>query len=593
MSDVGLQTVNQLGASRQAAVIATQVVPMVNSNVPIVRSYREAMGRYLDEPPTPQSLAGYLAARYTHEVLLGLDAAPTRSSVLAALQKRGSLDLGGFRIDLEGKRRSGTFVTQSMISTDGRLVGKPDHASELVWRGCYAPARYPYLTQRQCKPEIASPPWTWAPTASAWKLGVSTTVNFDAPNTSKRPCARAAVWTKTATSPPAMQAGWECLARFGERLAGFKPSEVKAVATQTLREARNRDAFLERANEVLGFPIDVISGREEARLIYQGVAHMLPASDERRLVIDIGGRSTELILGPGLTPKVMESFRVGSIAWSTRYFADGVFSKRSFEMAEIAATAVLDEALDAYHPDRWNTAYGSAGTVGAISDVLVAAGWPAGSITQDGLDWLLERLIAAQSADKLRMPGMREDRKAIIGGGVSVMRAVFNLLGITQLHQAAGGLRHGLICDLLGSIPPTRRLARQQCAAPGPQVQCGRRARRTCGQGGHRTVDPSAGQTPAWAHPTRHACCASWAGRPTCTKSAATSRHSDYHKHGAYILDNADAMGFSLSEMHRLSLLVLGHRGKLRKLEAELTDHGLAAATDGAAPGRDLVPRPP
>lgn len=123
MSDVNLQTLTQLGANRQAAVIATQVVPMVNSNAPIVRSYREAMGRYLDEPPTPQSLAGYLAARYTYEVLQGLDAAPTRTNVLAALQRRGSIDLGGFRIDLEGKRSTGSFVTQSMISTDGRLVG--------------------------------------------------------------------------------------------------------------------------------------------------------------------------------------------------------------------------------------------------------------------------------------------------------------------------------------------------------------------------------------------------------------------------------------------------------------------------------------
>ena len=148
----------------------------------------------------------------------------------------------------------------------------------------------------------------------------------------------------------AMQNGWDCLARFGERLAGFAPEQVRAVATQTLREARNRDAFLERANTVLGFPIDVISGREEARLIYQGVAHTLAPSDERRMVIDIGGRSTELILGQGFKPRVMESFRVGSIAWSTRYFPDGQFSRRAFEIAEIAAKAVLDEALDAYHP---------------------------------------------------------------------------------------------------------------------------------------------------------------------------------------------------------------------------------------------------
>lgn len=123
MSDVNLQTLTQLGANRQAAVIATQVVPMVNSNIPIVRSYREAMGRYLDEPPTPQSLAGYLAARYTFEMLQNADSSPTRAGVLAALQKRGSIDLGGFRIDLDGKRRTGSFVTQSMISTDGRLLG--------------------------------------------------------------------------------------------------------------------------------------------------------------------------------------------------------------------------------------------------------------------------------------------------------------------------------------------------------------------------------------------------------------------------------------------------------------------------------------
>ena len=123
MSDVNLQTLAQLGTNRQVAVIATQVVPMVNSNLPVVRSYREAMGRYLDEPPTPQSLAGYLAARYTYEMLSSLDAAPTRASVLSAMQKRGSLDLGGFRIDLDGKRSTGSFVTQSMISTDGRLVG--------------------------------------------------------------------------------------------------------------------------------------------------------------------------------------------------------------------------------------------------------------------------------------------------------------------------------------------------------------------------------------------------------------------------------------------------------------------------------------
>jgi exopolyphosphatase/guanosine-5'-triphosphate,3'-diphosphate pyrophosphatase len=371
-------------------------------------------------------------------------------------------------------------------------------------------------------------------------------------------------------TPAAMQAGWDCLARFGERLAGFKPTEVRAVATQTLREARNRNEFLQRANQVLGFPIDVISGREEARLIYQGVAQMLPASDERRLVIDIGGRSTELILGQGRTPSVMESFRVGSIAWSKRYFPDGQFTRKAFEIAEVAATAVMDEAFDAYHPDHWDTAYGSAGTVGAIGDVLVASGWPGGHITKEGLDWLLDRLVAAQSADRMRLPGMREDRKAIIGGGVSVMRAVFSLLGIASMEMASGGLRHGLICDLLGNTDDTgdlrlnsvNRLAHKF----GVDTVHGQRVGKVAGSlfeqltnQGKKSADQSHERLVRKLH---------WAAE--LHEIGSHISHSDYHKHGAYILDNADAMGFSLSEMHRLSLLVLGHRGKLRKVEADL-----------------------
>ena len=228
----------------------------------------------------------------------------------------------------------------------------------------------------------------------------------------------------------AMQRGWDCLARFGERLAGFKKSQVRAVATQTLREARNREEFLARAHKILGFPIDVIPGREEARLIYQGVAHMLPQSDERRLVVDIGGRSTELIVGKGLDAHTMESYRVGSVAWSMKYFPDGQFSVRAFEMAEIAAKAVLEDALNAYRASNWDVAYGSSGTIGAVCDVLTASGWPPGLVTQSGLDWLVDRLVKAQSADRLKIEGMKDDRRAVIGGGVSVLRAVFSLLGI-------------------------------------------------------------------------------------------------------------------------------------------------------------------
>ncbi len=375
----------------------------------------------------------------------------------------------------------------------------------------------------------------------------------------------------------AMQSGWDCLARFGERLSGFMPHQVRAVATQTLREARNRDAFLAQATQVLGFPIDVISGREEARLIYLGVAQSLPPSDERRLVIDIGGRSTELILGQGAKPRVMESFRVGSIAWSTRYFPDGMLSRRAFEMAEIAAKAVLDEALDAYHPGHWDVAYGSAGTISAISDVLTAAGWPQGAVTQEGLDWLLEKLVLAQSTDRIKINGMREDRKAVIGGGLSVTRALFSLLRIQTLYPTAGGLRHGLLSELQGDtqtssdlrLKTVNRLASKFGVDRTHGARVGQVATALFGQ-------LVATQSQALAlDAERSVRKLNWAAE--LHEIGSHISHSDYHKHGAYILDNADAMGFSLAELHRLSLLVLGHRGKLRKLEADLAVDDLRA----------------
>lgn len=371
----------------------------------------------------------------------------------------------------------------------------------------------------------------------------------------------------------AMQRGWDCLARFGERLAGFSPGEVRAVATQTLREARNRDEFLQTGMRLLGFPIDVISGREEARLIYQGVAQALPHTSERRLVVDIGGRSTEIILGQDVHSHSMESYRVGSVTWSMRYFADGQFTKRGFQMAEIAAQAVLDEALTLYAPAQWDVAYGSAGTVNAVVDVLAASGWPSGHVSQDGLDWLLDKLLAAQTADRLRIPGMREDRKAIIGGGLSILRALFSLLGINQLEQASGGLRHGLLLDLMGSTSQQttdlraqsiQRLAAKFGADPVHGKRVGQVAWHLFEQ-----LHAAQEQDPvAWQ---QAGCTLAWAAQ--LLEIGSQISHSDYHKHGAYILDNTDSLGFDLTELHQLGLLVLGHRGKLRKLDADFEDN--------------------
>ena len=370
-------------------------------------------------------------------------------------------------------------------------------------------------------------------------------------------------------TPEAMQRGWDCLARFGERLAGFKKTQVRAVATQTLREARNRDEFLVRAHKILGFPIDVIPGREEARLIYQGVAHLLAQSDERRLVVDIGGRSTEMILGKGLDAHVTESYRVGSVAWSMKYFPDGQFSPRAFEAAEVAAKAVLDESVNAYRNSAWDIAYGSSGTIGAVCDVLTASGFAPGIVTMEGLDWLLDRLIKAQSADRLKLDGIKEDRRAVIGGGVSVLRAVFALLGIKEMHAAQGALRHGVLYDLLDReqdqtdlrSTTVQRLANNFNADAAQSM----RVRKVALQlfqmvrAGQAAIDSERLQRKL-----------EWAAQ--LHEIGSQISHSDYHKHGAYILDNADAPGFALPELHRLSLLVLGHRGKLRKLELNFDD---------------------
>jgi exopolyphosphatase/guanosine-5'-triphosphate,3'-diphosphate pyrophosphatase len=366
----------------------------------------------------------------------------------------------------------------------------------------------------------------------------------------------------------AMQRGWDCLARFRERLAGFQKTQVRAVATQTLREARNRDVFLKRAKEILGFPIDVISGREEARLIYQGVAHLLPQSGEKRLVVDIGGRSTELILGQGFDARVMESYRVGSVAWSMKYFTDGQFTAAAFERAEIAAQAVLDEALSAYEPGTWEVAYGSSGTIGAVGDVLAAAGHDPAWITREGLDWLQGELLAARSADRVRLAGLKEDRKPVIGGGVSVLRAVFALLGIERMQPAQGALRHGVLYDLVERESPdtdVRSTTVQRLATKFEvdAAQAERVGRVACHFLRQVRQDP-AGEL------QRHERKLAWAAR--LHEIGSLISHSDAHKHGAYILDHADAPGFAQPELHRLGLLVLGHRGKLRKLEADFGD---------------------
>ena len=376
-------------------------------------------------------------------------------------------------------------------------------------------------------------------------------------------------------TPEAMQRGWDCLARFAERLSGFKKSQVRAVATQTLREAKNREEFLKRGCEILGFPIEVIAGTEEARLIYQGVAHMLPSDNERRLVIDIGGRSTELVLGQGLNASETASFRVGSVTWSMKYFPEGEFTEQTFYRADIAAQAVLEEAISAYPSSQWKKAYGASGTVGAVAEILELAGFPEGEITLDGLDWLVKCLVRSGNASKVQLEGLKDDRRAVIGGGVSVLRALMTILQIKTLHVAQGALRHGVLYEMVereDHNTDTRDVSVQRLALKfSVDMQQGQRVSQVAQ---HLLQDMYASSQEDEAQMERLRRKLNWAAQ--LHEVGVAISHSDYHKHGAYILDNADLVGFSMFELHRLGLLILGQRGKLKKLEIELEENEFA-----------------
>lgn len=371
-------------------------------------------------------------------------------------------------------------------------------------------------------------------------------------------------------SPAAMERGWDCLSRFAERLAGFKASQVRVVATQTLREARNRKVFLDKGHKILGFPIEVVSGREEARLIYQGVSHLLPHSSENRLIIDIGGRSTECILGQGKQAKVLESYRLGSVASSMKYFATGDLTAQAFHKAEVAAKAILDEAVAVFPKKSWDVAYGSSGTVGAVAEALQAAGWPSDVITRKGIHWLKDHLVQIGHVDKLRLDGLREDRKAVIGGGLSVLSAVMDLFDIETLKVTPGALRHGLLYDLIQREDEDKDI--RAITVEGIQKtfhadiqQAQRVSRVACAF--LKQLQPVDHDEQAW---TRYLKKLHWAAQ--LHEIGTQISHTDAHKHGAYILENTDTPGFVMQELHRLSLLVLGHKGKLRKLEIDFED---------------------
>ena len=364
----------------------------------------------------------------------------------------------------------------------------------------------------------------------------------------------------------AMQRGLACLQGFGAQLAGIPPERVRAVATQTLREARNRNAFLERAQAVLGHPIEVIAGREEARLIFAGVARLQP-SDKPRLVIDIGGRSTEMILGKGRKALLAESFGVGSVGLSLRFFADGRFTPEAFQAAQVAAGAELEEGLTLFRRELWQEALGSSGTVGAVSQMLAASGQTDGRVTPAALRWCIERCLEAGSQDKLQLPGLKDDRRPVVAGGLCILYTLLMQFGIEELLPTKGALRQGVIFDLAERRQPSGAGDPRAASVAELQQRFGvdtAQAERVATQAEklYRQLTPK--PVPELLREL------AWAA--ALHEVGMLVSHHDHHRHSAYVIGHADAAGFSNNQLQRLAALALGQRGGLRKVEAQLAD---------------------
>lgn len=357
------------------------------------------------------------------------------------------------------------------------------------------------------------------------------------------------------------QRGLLALSRFAERLRGFAPEAVRAVATNTLRVAKNAPEFLVRAEAVLGFPIEVIAGREEARLIYVGVAHTLPNPHSQQLVVDIGGGSTEFIIGKSFESLELESLYMGCVSYSLRFFPGGQVDRRAFKDAELAARREIQAITHRYRQTGWETAVGSSGSAKAILDVLEQNGFAAEGITLEGMERFKSALFKAGNVQRLDLAGLKGDRLPVLPGGLAIMNAVFKELELEHMGFSDGALRLGVLYDLLGRYHHDdlrdATVHAFMVRHGVDRLQAGRvvaTALHLLGQ-----VLPASREE---EHPDHRFL--RWAA--LLHEVGVSVAHASYHKHSAYILANADMPGFSRMDQGRLSRLVLAHRGKLERV---------------------------
>ena len=353
----------------------------------------------------------------------------------------------------------------------------------------------------------------------------------------------------------------ESLRQLGQRIREIPRTNVKAVGTNTLRLARNGKDFIRRARTALGHNIDIISGQEEARLVFIGVAHSVYNHDGSSLVIDIGGGSTEIIIGKGFQPRVAESLYMGCVNVSQRFFPDGKITGRRMREAVLFARTELETIETGYRRIGWDTALGSSGTIRAIADIAVAQGWCESGVSRNAVETLRKRLIAAGHYDKLYVEELSDRRKPVLAGGLAILNAIIEALDLDHIQISDGALREGILYELIG------RYRNQDIRKTTVADIAGRYVV------DQEQADKVAGAAEALFDQVRKRWRFDDADRDTLLWSAQLHEiglaiaHAQYHRHGAYLLSNSDMPGFSHQEQQNLSLLVRAHRRKFPVLE--------------------------
>jgi exopolyphosphatase/guanosine-5'-triphosphate,3'-diphosphate pyrophosphatase len=356
---------------------------------------------------------------------------------------------------------------------------------------------------------------------------------------------------------PVAERAIRALARIGQRLRDVPRSGVRAVGTHAFRRAKD-PPFLARAERALGHPIEVVAGPEEARLVYQGVAHTTSAPPGRRLVVDIGGGSTECIVGEGLDPVRTDSLEMGCVSFSERFFPDGRVGAKAMARARLAALLELRPIRRTYRRLRWRSATGSSGTILAVAEVLSRWGDP--GITRAGVARLATAVVDAGHVSRAALPGLSPDRAPVLPGGIAILGAVMDALRVRRLAVSAGALREGLLHDLLGRIRDedvrdraVRRLAARHHVDGAQALRVERTARRLLAEVA-RAWDleaPDAARLLSWAAQVH--------------EIGLAVAYSGHHRHGAYLAAHSEMPGFSRDLQRELSSLVLAHRRRLRR----------------------------